>query len=99
MDDYKLLDTSAFDAFIAKRTTILSKYDELDKQYDSIVKTLLEKWKGRGADAFSDDAQKVKSNIAGIGDMMQSMCDYLEDYKDTYLECDSALGTKNGSII
>lgn len=95
MAEYQLLDTRAFDVFIAARPELLWKYDELVGEYDEIVKTLLENWKGRGALAFQEDAQQIRTNIAGIREILTTMCDVLADCRAVFGECDASLGSVN----
>ncbi len=92
---YVILDTKAFDAAISKKEDLINAYDSLNTEYDRIVSTLLNNWKGKGADAFKKDAQTVKTNIVGIYDILKIMCDTLVDCKAIFAECDSALGEYN----
>lgn len=100
MDDhgFVILDTKAFDAAISKRDALTQAYNELDQEYDRIIKTLMENWKGRGAAAFLKDAKTVKSNIVGIFDTLKTLCDTLEDCRSVFAECDAGLGEFNRSV-
>ena len=95
MAEYKRLDTGVFNEFIENQNSILKEYDSIKQEYDAIVKDLTAVWKGRGADAFAEDARTVKANIVGIGDILQTMCDMLIDCRDVFDECDGAIGTAN----
>ena len=95
MSEYKLLDTGAFNAFIENQDDFVKEYEEIEKEYISIVKDLIAIWKGRGATAFSDDAAIVKSNIVGVGEILQTMCDMLIDCREVFDECDRAVGKSN----
>jgi WXG100 family type VII secretion target len=86
------LDTKAFNAVRDTTDKLVSEYDKIKTDYDSIVNTLLENWKGRGADAFRDDATKVKTNIGGIYDILKTMCDTLKECEEVFAEKDRALG-------
>ena len=90
-----VLDTKAFDAFIAERPNLVQRYDTINTTYDDIVKTLLNDWVGEGADAFRIDAKKVKANITGIYDILKIMCDTLTDCRQIFEECDKSLGDYN----
>ena len=92
---YVALDTRAFDNALARKSSLISKYDRLNAEYDRIVNNLINNWKGRGANAFLKDAQTVKKNIVGIYDILRVMCDTLSDCKEIFAECDSALGEYN----
>lgn len=92
---YIVLDTKAFDAAIAQKQDLINSYNSLNKEYDRIVSTLLENWKGRGSTSFQKDAQTVKTNIVGIFDILKTMCDTLTDCREIFSECDTALGEYN----
>lgn len=92
---YIVLDTKAFDAAIAQKEELINAYNALNTEYDRIVATLLNNWKGKGADAFKKDAQTVKTNIVGIYDILKIMCDTLTDCRAVFAECDSGLGEYN----
>ena len=95
--DYVVLDTRAFDKAIAMRSDLARAYEDINDEYDRIVKDLLKDWKGAGADAFKKDAKTVKTNIVGIFDILKSMCDMLEDCREVFAECDRGLGEYNRS--
>lgn len=92
---YVVLDTRAFDAVIAKKDDLISKYNAINNEYNRIVNALMTNWKGKGADAFRRDAQTVKTNIVGIYDILRMMCDTLTDCRAIFAECDTALGEYN----
>lgn len=99
MADYNLLDTQAFENFINSQEKLKNRYSSIKNQYSQIVKDLTANWKGRGADAFLEDSQKVMINITGIQDILYTMCDILNDCKDVFAECDSSLGMNNRNAI
>ncbi len=94
-NEFVLIDTSIIDEVISRREYLVKEYDAINTEYDEIVKQLLEQWEGKGADAFRRDAQKVKTNIQGIYDILKIMCDTLEDCKAVIAELDAALGNYN----
>jgi uncharacterized protein YukE len=95
MAEYNCLDTGTFDAFIDKQDGFVREYEEIKAEYASIVRDLTAIWKGRGADAFKEDAAAVQTNIVGIGDMLQTMCDMLIDCREVFSECDQSIGKAN----
>ena len=94
-DEYTCLDTRAFDAAIAKKDGLINAYNELNSEYDRIVRNLLLNWQGKGAEAFRKDASTVKTNIVGIFDILKIMCDTLTDCREVFRECDTSLGDYN----
>ena len=94
-NEYILIDTSIIDSAISKRDELVNEYNAINDEYDRIINDLLLVWKGEGANAFKNDALKVKTNIAGIYDILKTMCDTLEDCKAIISEADNALGEYN----
>ncbi len=97
-NEHILIDTSIINAVIARKDYLLREYDEINSEYERIVRTLMQNWKGRGASAFRDDAEKVRTNIAGIYDILKIMCDTLEDCKSIIAEADTGLGDYNREV-
>lgn len=101
MADYNLLDTSSFESFIASqgKLKLRQRYSDIQTQYRQIVNELLNHWKGRGAEAFREDSEKVMSNLVGISDILATMCDTLNDCYDIFSECDNSLGSNNRNAV
>lgn len=91
----KKLDTKSFDNFFSNKEIFIKKYDEINNDYNRIVSTLLENWKGLGADAFKKDASDIKTNITSIYDILQNMFNTLTDCYEVFKECDKSLGDFN----
>lgn len=94
-EGYVLLDTRVFDTFIGQTGSLVNRYREINEQYDSTVRALLDVWKGEGAEAFRTDAAAVRSNISGIYDILKIMCDTLTDCRQVISEADHSLGDYN----
>ena len=92
---FVLLDTSSFKAVIDQKESLIQEYDAINAEYDRIVNALMANWKGKGAEAFAEDAKKVKTNIAGIYDILKAMCDTLTDCNDIFNQCDTSLSEYN----
>ena len=95
---FVLIDTSIIDEVIGRKDHLVSEYDAINTEYERIIADLLKEWKGKGANAFKNDAEKVKTNIAGIYDILKIMCDTLEDCKSIIAEADTALGEYNREV-
>ena len=93
--EYVQLDTRTFDAFINNKDHLIKEYDEINAEYDRIVRVLLANWQGRGAFAFKRDAETVRTNITGIYDILKILCDTLTDCRAIFAECDTGLGEYN----
>lgn len=94
-DTFKKLDTKSFDEFFKNKEYFISKYDAINSNYERIVHNLLENWKGKGADAFKNDAKDIKTNVGTIYDILQDMFNTLTDCYNVLKECDSSLGKYN----
>lgn len=94
-EEHVLIDTALIDKAVSRKEHILSEYNAINDEYDRIIRDLLKSWQGKGADAFRRDAEKVKSNISGIYDILKIMCDTLEDCKEIIAEADTSLGNYN----
>lgn len=99
MEEYRLLDTRAWDAFLEARMGLINRYGEIETRYGQIVEALAADWKGRGAKAFQEDSRKAISNLAGIGDILETMCDTLRDCREVFGECDTSLGRNNRDAV
>lgn len=97
METYELLDTGAFEKFISSRTQLKERYQEIRDRYNRIVQDLMNGWKGRGAEAFESDTEKIITNITGLQDILATMCDTLQDCRSIFDQCDTSLGSGNRS--
>lgn len=96
------LDTTKFIEFIEEKPKLLTEYQCLLDKYNEIVETLTGsdgKWKGVGADAFASDAEIVKTNIVGLGDILATMCNTLQDALEIFDECDKSIGQIDKNIL
>lgn len=96
------LDTTKFIEFIEEKPKLLTEYERLLNKYDEIVNTLTGtegKWKGVGADAFASDAKIVKTNIVGLGDILATMCNTLQDALEIFDECDKSIRQTNKEVL
>ena len=99
MPEYKRLDTTSFDALIKNKDKFLLEYSAIQKEYLDAVDDLIGVWEGKGAKTFYEDAMVIKTNIVGIGDILQTMCDMLIDCKNVFAECDVSIGNVNKDAL
>lgn len=99
MSEFNLLDTLALDHFLESKDSILQRYSDIQTRYNKTVSNLLVDWKGRGADAFEEDANAVTKNLSGINDILKTMCDTLYDCREIFRECDTAIGNNNANAF
>ncbi len=91
--DYHCIDTRVMDRCIAKKDNFIRRYDQINSKYAEILKKM--EWQGEGADAFFDDANKVRTNLKGIGDILANMCNVLVEIRAVIEETDKGLGECN----
>lgn len=92
---FVFLDSSSIEEFISKSADFIERYDTIQNTFNTTVKTLLENWKGRGADAFERDAENIRSNITSLRDILATMTDTLADCLEVITECDMEIGKIN----
>jgi len=89
-DIYKImqLETDSADA--------VQEFDRIKSQFNSINSTLLEKWKGDGADAYKYEVDHILENIGGIKDVLDALnTGVFKDIKDAYNKLDAELDIFN----
>ena len=94
-NEYHLIDTKAFDAAIARRSSLESQYTDILVKYDEIIHQLEANWQGDAAKVFFNDAKTIGSNIRGLGDILSTMCNTLEDCRTVIENTDKAAGAQN----
>ena len=90
--EYRVIDTSKFDAVMDMRYDLIRRYNDINTRYHDIVNTLSSDWEGKGADAFNNDAVRVKENLGGVCEMLTMMCNMLLDCRTIVQESDSCMG-------
>lgn len=98
-NSFVYLDSSSIEEFISKSVGFKERYDNIQNTFNTTVSTLLESWKGLGADAFERDAENIRTNITSLHDILSTMCDTLTDCLAVIIECDTELGLLNRKNI
>lgn len=93
--EFVSVDTRVFDKCIAQKDDYIRRYNEIVTDYDAIINRLAENWSGSAADAFFEDARKIRTNIVGIADILSNMVSTMEDIRAVLGEVDSSLGEFN----
>lgn len=74
----------------------ITEFDAIKEKFDEINATLLEKWKGDGAVAYTKEVNHILENIGGIKDILDGINNgAVKDVKDNYLKLDDELGEFN----
>lgn len=91
--EFHCIDTRVIDRCIARKDSFIRRYDDISRKYAEILSKM--EWQGIGADAFFDDANKVRTNLKGIGDILANMCNILAECRAVIEETDKGLGECN----
>lgn len=92
-NEYHCIDTRVMDRCMQKKDEFIRRYAAITTRYDAIMKKI--EWYGEGANAFIDDANKVRTNLTGIGDILSTMCNVLKDCRTIVEEVDKSLAESN----
>ena len=95
MATFDSLHTQALDDFIAACPVFLRRYQSILTTYQSACQTLLQTWKGRGADAFAQDEKMMLTCLQQSEQVLSTLFTAVKDCRDLYLEADSGLGAQN----
>jgi WXG100 family type VII secretion target len=89
------LDTISFGPTIQAYTNHISTFDSIRTGVTTITNnvTNTSNWRGKGRDAFLDDANKVRHNLQDITDIMTEMRDALQKAQDNYQTSDNAMAS------
>lgn len=93
-----LHDTRIIKNAMAQKEDFITRYNDIRSSYKSVIHTLLENWKGEGADAFAEDTNIIGKNINNLYDILKAMSDMLQDCVDMLEKKSSALQTYNESL-
>lgn len=89
-------DLTIVESFIQQRSNMVTRFNKLKESYETINTSLLEKWKGHGADAYKLETDHILENIGGIGDILKSINeDVLNSILSSYSQLDEELGEFN----
>ena len=99
MDKAVLFDSKALENFIIQRQSLIEEYEGINNDFLNTIHELCDHWHGYGASAFRVDTERITANLRGIGDIMNTMCDTLEDCLDLVSELDASLGNANKSAL
>lgn len=74
----------------------ITEFKAIKKEFERINSTLLNNWKGEGADAYKNETDHILENIGGIEDILTGINEgVVKDIKDNYISLDEQLGEFN----
>ena len=96
MADFVSADIEIVEQFASKSKEMITEFNSFKTRFESINSTLLNIWKGAGADAYKYETDHILENIGGIKDILDSINNsVLNDIKDNYNQLDQELGDFN----
>ena len=74
----------------------ITEFDAIKAKFEEINTTLLNKWKGEGADAYKQETDHILENIGGIKDVLDSINNSaVKSIRDEYSKLDEKLAEFN----
>jgi WXG100 family type VII secretion target len=88
----KRLDTISFGSTIQAYNNHINTFNGIRTGVTTITNTVTNtsNWRGKGRDAFLDDANKVRRNLQDITEIMTDIRDALQKAQDNYQASDRA---------
>ena len=96
MTDFVSADIGIVEKFALKSQEMVTEFNSIKTEFETINNNLLGIWKGAGADAYKYETDHILENIGGIKDILDSINNgVLNDIKDNYNQLDQELGEFN----
>lgn len=90
-ENVKHLDTIHFNDTITAYSNYIKQFEDIVRGVNSAAGTMVDRWKGKGRNAFEKDYRQVQLNLKDISDIMYDLRDALIDAHAEYMKTDSAL--------
>ena len=89
-------DISKISKFMTDSEVAIKEFDEIKEKFDTINSTLLQNWKGEGANAYKQETDHILENIGGIKDVLDGINNSaVKSIKDEYTKLDNELAEFN----
>lgn len=89
-------DIAKISKFMSDSEEAITEFDAIKEEFNSINSTLLNKWKGEGADAYKNETDHILENIGGVKDVLDSINNgAVKSIKDEYTNLDNQLAEFN----
>lgn len=81
---------------ITKGQEIITEFNKIKSDFETINSTLLSNWKGYGADAYKYETDHIMENLVNVEEVINSINDSaINDIIDNYNKLDEELGDFN----
>ena len=89
-------DISKISKFMSDSEDAIKEFEDIKEEFNSINSTLLQKWKGKGKEAYKYETDHILENIGGIKDVLDSINNgAVKCIKDEYTNLDNQLDEFN----
>lgn len=89
-------DIGAISKFMSDSEDAIREFNSIKEKFEDINTTLLNKWKGEGADAYKQETDHILENIGGIKDVLDGINNgAVKSIKDEYTNLDNQLAEFN----
>ncbi len=89
-------DIGTLESFVSSSESAIKEFANIKKEFETINTTLLNSWKGEGADAYKQESSHILENIGGIEDILNSINkDVLSGIIKNYNDMDAQLAELN----
>lgn len=89
-------DIGKISKFMSDSEEVIKEFDAIKEKFASINSTLLNTWKGEGADAYKKETDHILDNIGGIRDILDGINNgAVKSIKDEYTKLDNELAEFN----
>ncbi len=89
-------DIGKISKFMSESAEVIKEFDAIKEKFEDINATLLNKWKGEGADAYKTETDHILENIGGIKDVLDGINNgAVKSLKDEYTKLDDELAEFN----
>lgn len=89
-------DIGKLEGVITKGQEIITEFNKIKSDFETINSTLLSNWKGYGADAYKYETDYIMENLVNVEEVINSINDSaINDIIDNYNKLDEELGDFN----
>ncbi len=89
-------DIGKLEGVITKGQEIITEFNKIKSDFETINSTLLSNWKGYGADAYKYETDHIMENLVNVEEVINSINDSaINDIIDNYNKLDEELGDFN----
>ena len=89
-------DIGKLEGVTTKGQEIITEFNKIKSDFETINSTLLSNWKGYGADAYKYETDHIMENLVNVEEVINSINDSaINDIIDNYNKLDEELGDFN----